>query len=181
MLNAKYKNYEHNPPHLFSPNSTYMITGATYNRIHFFESEKSLEVLSNAIIQYYTKFDWRINAFVVLPNHYHVLCVAPDEIISLPRIVKNIHKITAIAVNKLDGIQGRKICWNYWDSCITFEKSYFARINYIHFNPVKHGYVDDPIEWKYSSYRVYSERHRLEKDRFEKEYPFDRVKVRDDF
>ena len=34
-----------------------------------------------------------------------------------------------------------QIFYNYWNTCINFEKSYFTRINYFWNNPVKHGYV----------------------------------------
>jgi len=33
------------------------------------------------------------------------------------------------------------------------ERDYWTRFNYIHYNPVKHGYVQSPEKWEYSSYR----------------------------
>ena len=44
-------------------------------------------------------------------------------------------------------IQSKKVFYNYWDTCITYENSYFTRLNYIWYNPVKHGYVDSPEKW----------------------------------
>jgi len=47
---------------------------------------------------------------------------------------------------------------NYWDTGIRTEADYWARFNYIHHNPVKHGYVPRTEDWLYSSYRYYLER-----------------------
>ena len=73
----------------------------------------------------------------------------------------------------------KKIWWNYWDTCLTYENSYFSRLNYIWFNPVKHGLVEKPEDWKFGSYYYRFK----EKPEYLKEmkYPFDRVKVFDDF
>ncbi len=70
---------------------------------------------------------------------------------------------------------------NYWDTCITYKKSYYARLHYIWFNPVKHGYVDDPFKWKFGSYfyRFSDEKNEIRK--IIDEYPCDKVKVYDDF
>jgi putative transposase len=106
---------------------------------------------------------------------------APEDPTSLPRIITNIHKFSAMRTNKRDGVTGRKIWWNYWDSVITYERSYYARLNYIHFNPVRHGYADHPLNYRFSSYRNF---HNADPERAEtmfKEYPFDQVRVKDDF
>ncbi len=41
----------------------------------------------------------------------------------------------------MDGLEGRQVWHNYWDKLLTYEKSYLARVNYVHQNPVKHGLV----------------------------------------
>ena len=41
----------------------------------------------------------------------------------------------------MDEAEGRKVWRNFWDTKLTWEKSYFARLNYVHQNPVKHGLV----------------------------------------
>ena len=41
----------------------------------------------------------------------------------------------------MDGVTGRTVWFNYWDTRLTFENSYFARLNYVHQNAVKHGLV----------------------------------------
>jgi len=58
-------------------------------------------------------------------------------------------------LNRHDGTRGRKVWYNYWDECIRDERDYYNRLNYIHVNPVKHGYVEDPEDYEFSSYRAY--------------------------
>jgi len=84
-------------------------------------------------------------------------------------------------INNLNKKPGTKIWWNYWDTCLTYENSYYARLNYIHFNPVKHGYVDNAKKWEFSSYKEFYKFDYTNAKRIEKEFPFDRVKVYDDF
>ena len=57
--------------------------------------------------------------------------------------MRELHSRTAIALNRHDGTPGRKIWHNYWDTRLTQEKSYLARLHYVHQNPVKHGVVTD--------------------------------------
>ena len=61
--------------------------------------------------------------------------------------MSELHTSTATFVNELDGTPGRKVWHNYRETALTFEKSYFARLNYVHQNPVKHGLV--PVAKQY--------------------------------
>lgn len=46
----------------------------------------------------------------------------------------------------------------FWDHIIRDENDLENHIHYIHVNPQKHGYVDDPFEWKYSSISEWEKR-----------------------
>ena len=59
------------------------------------------------------------------------------------------------AMVSLDKKQGRKVWYSYWDRCMRNEHDFWTRFNYIHYNSVKHGYVDNPEDWEFSSYRFY--------------------------
>ncbi len=52
-----------------------------------------------------------------------------------------LHEKTAKWINRLDGVAGHKVWHNFWETRLTYEKSYLARLNYVHQNPVKHGLV----------------------------------------
>ncbi len=52
-----------------------------------------------------------------------------------------LHEKTAKWINRLEGTPGRQVWHNFWETRLTYEKSYLARLNYVHQNPVKHGLV----------------------------------------
>jgi putative transposase len=180
-MEADYRVYRHNPPHLFLPGATYMITAATYQKERRFGTEVLLRFLRDAILTDSLRRGWQVRSYVVLPNHYHLLAVAPDGTSQLDKLVRSIHSFTAHEVARQQPGSGKKVWWNYWDTCITNEASYLARANYIHFNPVRHGYVDDPLKWEFSSFREMYETDPAEAERLKEEYPYDRVSVVDDF
>jgi len=149
-----YKEYPHNPPHLFRKDSKYFITAATYKRIRFFQTDQFKQILLDSILTTFTKFNWIIEDWVILDNHYHLMTDVKSNPTDLSRIIRNIHRYTAIEIRKINpiAILAEKIWYNYWDTCITFEKSYLACLNYIWNNPVKHEYVENHEEWKFGSY-----------------------------
>ena len=93
-------------------------------------------------------------AWVILPNHYHIL-VQPGYGMSIAKLTNLLHGRTSFQLNALDQSRGRKVWYSYWDVCMRTEYDFWARFNYIHYNPVKHGYVDAPEDWEFSSYRFY--------------------------
>ena len=178
-----YKVYVHNPPHLFIPSAKYFITGATYLKKHFLTSEESKEKLLSSIMKGCEKYGWVIEDWVILDNHYHLMLNAPDRVDTLGAMFKEIHKFTALWLleNFPELKDEMRIFYNYWDSCITFEKSYFTRLNYIYYNPVKHGYVEEAGDYLWGSYRL---RLQIEPDhlnQMKEKYPWDKIKVKDDF
>jgi putative transposase len=100
---------------------------------------------------------------------------------SLVGLVRSLHSISAKHVNRLDGIPGRKVWHEYWDSQITFHISYFARLKYVHTNPVKHGLVGgaELYEWCSASWFARTASKAFYKTVME--FPSDRVVIPDDF
>jgi putative transposase len=166
---------------MFKPGATYMLTVATYKRKKLFYSDETLELVSKSLFYYAEKYSWKVKAYVVVPNHYHILVVASSPGHNLSKVIQNLHSYAANKTNEMGSLSGRHVWWNYWDTCITHKVSYYARINYIHYNPTKHGYVDDPLKWEFGSLRYFHEYNPKKARRIEKEYPFARVNVMDDF
>jgi putative transposase len=108
---------------------------------------------------------------------------SPQDSSKLGSIIKDVHKFNALWIKKnVQFSKNEKIIWyNYWDTCITYEKSYYSRLNYIWYNPVKHGYVENSEDWMHGSYyyRVKSEKEYLYA--INRKYPFDRLKIDDDY
>ncbi|MBC8255810.1 MAG: transposase [Candidatus Marinimicrobia bacterium] len=197
-METEYKTYKHNPPHLFVENSKYFITASTYMRKPFLKYSAAKEKLYSSLFFEFSKYNWKIEDWVILDNHYHLMVNVADNPLILPRIIREAHRFTALWIkkyinmeftNRVDGDveltrlihSTKKIFYNYWDTCITYDNSYFTRINYIWYNPVKHGYVDSPEEWKFGSYYSRYKEEAEEMKLLTKNYPFEKVKIKDEF
>lgn len=91
---------------------------------------------------------------------------------ALPNFMKTLNGKSSFLLNKMDAVKKRKIWFNYWDTCIRDEKDFWTRFNYIHHNPVKHGYANKMEDYKFSSYKNWLDKRGAEflSDAFEK-YP----------
>jgi hypothetical protein len=69
------------------------------------------------------------------------LLVTTGDTAPLYQFVKRLHGDSAIRLNKLDNTPGRKVWYQYWDRFPRNERDFWAYFNYIHINPIKHGYV----------------------------------------
>lgn len=58
---------------------------------------------------------------------------------------------TAKEFNLQDNQPGRRVWFQYWDTLLTFQRSYLARLNYVHNNPVKHGLVANAENYPWCS------------------------------
>lgn len=179
----RYKTYPHNPPHLFIPNAKYFITGSTYKRVSYLKSDEAKWQLIISIQKAFKQYHWELEDWVILDNHYHLMGNAPDEVETLSKIINDVHKFNALWIKKniSESAGVKKIWYNYWDTCITYETSYFARLNYIWYNPVKHGYIDNPEDWELGSYHQRIREVEDGIERIKREYPWDKLNLKDDF
>jgi putative transposase len=100
------------------------------------------------------KSGWRLQAWAVMTNHYHWIGLSPeaeDGAHSLKTISARLHEVSTKRLNREDGTPGRRIWFNYWDSHITYQKSYYARLKYVHDNPVHHGVIDHAANYRWCS------------------------------
>ena len=182
MSDEIYKRYAHNPPHLFRPGAAYMITAGTYQKHPHIQEEARKRQWFESLLFVIEKEQWELVAWVVLDNHYHLLIHAPEAGSErLPQLIRSLHTFTARRWNNEDNAPGRRVWWSYWDTCLTCERSYYARLNYIHWNPVKHERTASPEDYAFSSYRAFLSEQEVQTHRLEKAYPFDRIQVPDDF
>jgi putative transposase len=74
---------------------------------------------------------------------------APSQKIS--ENLKHVHADSARELNPLDGKVGRTVWYNFWETKLTYERSYLARLSYVHRNPVKHGLVRMANQYRWCS------------------------------
>lgn len=162
MLDVIYKTAQNNLPHLFVANAFYMLTASIYEKAHLIESARRKAEWRNAFHEAAAIYRWQIIAWVVLDNHYHAIVVSPEDSKTLSRFIGSYHKFTAHMWNNEDGLKGRKVWWNYWDTCIRSERDYQNRLRYVFWNPVKHGLVAGPEDYQFSNYKEFMRQEDLD-------------------
>ncbi|KPK95044.1 MAG: hypothetical protein AMJ88_01660 [Anaerolineae bacterium SM23_ 63] len=176
-----YKEYLHTPPHLYRLHAIYMVTGGTLNKRNLLDTDSKKEHFFTTLIEWTRKLSWDLEAWAILHNHYHIIARAPESSCSLRSLIQSAHSISAKHLNQQDNTPGRRTWYNYWDTCITYETSYMARLNYVHMNAVKHGLVEHAGDYPYCSYRWFVERADPGfRDRVLSQ-PIDWLRVMDDF
>ncbi|WP_269541444.1 REP-associated tyrosine transposase [Cerasicoccus fimbriatus] len=134
-------NWPHAPVHRLTERGAYFVTAATYRKQHFFADSKRLDVLQRGLLKLTHDYGWHLEAWAVFSNHYHFVAQSPLDPATLSAMLRTLHAKTASWVNQLDRESGRKVWHNFRETRLTYQKSYLARLNYVHQNAVKHGLV----------------------------------------
>jgi len=173
--------WPHAPVHKLSERGMYMVTSATYQKVHFFNTNERLGYLHNTLLFLTDKYSWRLQAWAVFPNHYHFIAEAPENPETLTALLSQLHVTTAKYVNLQDNMPNRKVWWQYWDSRITYFHSLMARLNYVNQNPVRHGVVDLATNYSWCSASWFEQNTPLSFSKTVASFKTDKVKVIDDF
>lgn len=138
--------------------ATYFFTLNLLNR-HSSLLTDHITHLRKAIVETQKSHPFIIDGIVILPEHVHIVITLPDndsdfsfrlaKIKSLfSRQIARVELITDSRKNKRErGIWQRR----FWEHLIKDEIDFEHHLNYIHYNPVKHGYVKKASDWPYSS------------------------------
>lgn len=122
---------------------------------------RHVEVLRLAVRRVRLQAPFRINAWVVLPDHMHCLWTLPPGDADFPgrwRAIK-IAFVKSLPKGELRSPvmirRGERGIWQrrYWEHTICDERDFAVHMDYTHFNPVKHGLVEHPADWPHSSFR----------------------------
>jgi putative transposase len=176
-----YKTYPHNPPHYFVPNAMYIVTGSLLYKKRLLTDNNHKSLVCDNLFEIMHRWGWALEAWSVLENHYHFIARSPEDPLTLEKLIRQLHSKTAMLLNKLDKTPGRQVWYNYWDTCITHETSYYARLHYVHINPVKHGLVENAEDYPFGSYRWFlDEADESFRDKVINQ-PINRVDIFDDF
>jgi putative transposase len=173
--------WPHAPSHEVTHPGAYILTAATLHKAKVFDSPEKLDMLEDLLLQVLAEKGWRVQAWAVFPNHYHFVGLSPDTGIGLTSLTREVHSKSARALNEIDGNFGRKVWYRCWDTRLSFEKSYLARLAYVHKNPVKHGLVSVAENYKWCSARWFATRANRPFYESVMSFKTDRVNVYDDF
>jgi putative transposase len=145
------KPWPHAPTHRVSDHGTYMVTGGTLYKAHYFSEPESLDFLELTLLRLARESGWQLEAWAVFSNHYHFVAHVLQGATLLGEFIKKLHGATAHEINRRHAEPERQVWYNFWDTELTYEKSYLARLNYVHQNPVKHGLVPVANQYRWCS------------------------------
>ena len=161
----------HRPPLWDSGCNYYLITAACYEHARVIGKSNDrmswfYEELLNAVEEVA-----RVHAWVVLPNHYHLLLFA-ESIQEVKTSLGKLHGRSSYRWNGEEGARGRKVWYAAAETVMKSERHFWATLNYIHNNPVKHGYVGKWQDWPWGSAGNFLEKMgRDEAKRIWRKYP----------
>lgn len=148
---------------LYIPNSYIHIVIVTYNRIPILID--NIDVLREAFKNVKKYYSFELFAVCVLPDHIHMI-IKPEIIEKYPKIIsaikhsfsKNVgqvcptYDIAKGYINKREkGIFQRR----YYEHTLKNEDEFEQHLDYIFYNPVKHGCVNSVKDWMYSSFHKF--------------------------
>ena len=149
----------HSPPHLdFKVAKQYLISSSCYEHVPVIGKDpERMTEWEAEILKICEKICSRIYAWCILPNHYHVL-IRTEHIKELLSAIGQFHGRSSFEWNRADDRRGRKVWYNCFEKPMKSERHFWASLNYVHHNPVHHGYVKRWSDWPWSSARQYLEK-----------------------
>lgn len=175
------KDWPHAPLHRLDTNGAFMITAATLYKEPLFRTPEKLTMLENSLLSLAKKYHWRLEAWAVFANHYHFVACSEDCALELDRMVKQLHDDTARELNRWDQAEGRSVWYNFGDTKLTYQRSYLARLNYVHQNPVKHGLVKVANQYRWCSAAWFEHASTPAMVKTIYSFKIDQLKIFDDF
>jgi len=153
----------------YQPGGTYFFTLITHRRRQLFTNALARDLLHQAIQKEQEQRPFEIPAMILLPEHLHCIWKLPDDDsaydVRWACIKKDFtkHWLQAggreLPVSPNRAKRREKGVWQrrFWEHTIRDEDDYMKHVNYIHYNPVKHGLAECPHQWPYSSFHRWSE------------------------
>jgi putative transposase len=144
------RRHPHTPVHLALDDAAYFITGAIHQKRPLLQAPSLKQALLDTLRQRFESYSWALEHWVILDNHYHLIARSHRGG-DLAEIMRKLHSQTARVISVATACE-LPVWWNYWDYCPRDEEDYFTRLNYLLYNPVRHGYVTDLKDYAFSSF-----------------------------
>jgi putative transposase len=134
--------------------NVFFVTNVTYERKPILLD--NADILKAALRKYTESTQTELIAWVIMPDHFHT--VIDTGAGSLSDILHRVKLSFASSYRKQAGMYRGRVWQNrFWDHVIRDQSDLNKHIDYIHYNPVRHGLVQRPLSWKHSSIHEYAE------------------------
>lgn len=166
----------------FLSDAYHLITAGTFQKRALIQPDSRKEMLLESLDFNCYKSGWRLLAYVILDNHYHLIVETPARDHSrMAHIIQSAHSFSAYHWRREDPTIRSRIWWNYWDTPIDHQESLLRHINWVHLNPASHRLTGDFGRYRWSSRAAYLELDSSALQRWERDYPPTDLNVIDNF
>jgi putative transposase len=149
--------------------ATYFFTVVTDGRLPIFNDASAVASFEAGMNRIKDRHPFKIDAYVILPDHIHMLWTLPEGDANFSmrwRLIKEAFTKTYIRdqrplpKNASRRSKGEQPIWQrrFWEHVIRDEDDFTAHVDYIHYNPVRHGLVAAARDWPHSSFAEWFER-----------------------
>jgi len=149
--------------------ASYFFTVVTHGRRPIFGNAEAVALFEAGIRRIKDRHPFEVDAFVILPDHIHTIWTLPEGEADFSmrwRLVKEaftkpfvrIHAPTERSASRR--AKSEQAIWQrrFWEHVIRDETDFGVHVDYIHYNPVRHGLVKAARDWPYSSFPAWVDR-----------------------
>jgi putative transposase len=142
---------------------SYFFTVVSYQRKQILCDKPIRDALRDAIKVVQARYPFKIDAWSLMPDHLHCIWTLPEDDADYAKrwsIIKRKVSIVCAHQYKNDACmmaskekRRESTIWQrrYWEHQIRDQNDFNRHVDYIHYNPVKHGLCEQPVEWPYST------------------------------
>ena len=134
---------------LYIEGATYFFTLVTHERKPILCEKASIARLKKAFEYVKEKSPFTMHALVILPDHLHCIWQLPDGDHDFSKRWALFKRYYSVGFPEIEMIWQKR----FWEHCIQDEYDFENHMNYIYYNPVKHGYVEKVSDWRYSTFK----------------------------
>jgi len=148
---------------IYLENFSYVLTVVSYERKPILID--NIELLRDSFRRSKEKYEYKINAIVILPNHFHMI-ITPKIAKEYSKIISHIKRSFIYGLDESTRNESKfemsaskyrrqnSTIWQrrFYEHTIRDEKDFKQQLEYLKNNPVKHGLVNDSKDWEYSSF-----------------------------
>jgi putative transposase len=155
---------------VFIPGASYFFTLVTHQRSPIFSDANAIDLFRHSVRKVQAAHPFMLDAEVILPDHVHLLCSLHESDWDYPmrlRLIKADFTRSVLRQKRANerqsdsrGRRGEQMIWQrrYWEHTIRDQNDFQAHLDYIHINPVKHGFVAAARDWPHSTFHAWVER-----------------------
>ena len=127
------------------------ITSRGNERRAIFRDDDDRRLFLNVLAGAIRRFRWRLHAYVLMGNHYHLLVETPE-----PNLSRGMHRVNAVYTQRFNQRHervGHLLQGRFKAILVEKERHLLELVRYVVLNPVRAGLVGNPGEWRWSNYR----------------------------